>query len=80
MTLHVVNWVCLKIAVVVSFPDRQSHFGAKFTILRHIHFDENPAAGRIPSFFQVRKQLVDFAPDLAEFLACLRRAGVKASK
>ena len=35
-------------------------------------------SGRIPSFFYVRDQLGEFAPDLAEFLRSLRKAGMKA--
>ncbi|CAL1170806.1 unnamed protein product [Cladocopium goreaui] len=63
-----IDWACMRLGQLMTL----GNFGSSVLPLVF-----SWPTGRIPSFFQVRKQLVDFAPDLAEFLACLRRAGVK---
>ena len=63
-----IDWACMRLGQLMTL----GNFGS--SVLPMVF---SWPTGRIPSFFHVRDQLAEFAPDLAEFLRSLRKAGMK---
>ncbi|CAE7343624.1 unnamed protein product [Symbiodinium natans] len=62
------DWACLRLAQLMTL--------GKFSP-RFLPFVFSWPTGGIPSFFHVRRQMHQFAPDLAEFLSRLHQAGIQ---